>query len=312
MNRNPREESQRRPRGSATDWRLVCERSGTMQMFPIGEGCHGRKVLTSFKRLMLWFAPLLMVAAIVAMPAVAQAHNFKLNGRKFGATKEPVLSYGEIELKNKMLHNLKCQYFLGGRVWDETTEGTEKSLEETVGYTDYHCVAEVPCKVANTKGEKVEGIYLTAEEPATAAGKKTGVSSLPWSAELTEKEGFLGVLTHNVKVWLVLPPTGEGLGCLGTEFLFEDKTSSESEKPSINELFPLAVNGVKNGTRPSHVEFRGEEGLEETEGQNGKEVTKPAETGRLESSAGPLYMSGILWITGAKNQGASFELVSAE
>jgi hypothetical protein len=252
--------------------------------------------------------PALAVVALAVLPAIAQAHNIKINGKKIGTTKEPVLSYGELELKNKTLHNFKCQNFVAGDAWNETTEGTEKAFEETVGFTTYNCAAEISCEVKNTKGEEVPGYFASAEGPATATGKKTGVSSLPWSGEITEKEGSLGVLTHNVKVWVVLAPVGIGLGCLGTEYLYEDKTSGATEKPAINELFPLAIDGAKSGLHPSHGELRGEEGLEESEGK----VIKGARTGRLESSLGPAYTAGTLWVTGAKHEGAAFELVTAE
>jgi HYR domain/Right handed beta helix region len=230
---------------------------------------------------------------------------WKINGKELGTTHEPVLSYGEIELKNASLHNLKCQDFAAGEIWNEGGLG----LEKTIGYTTYSCQAEQPCKVKNTRGEEVEGVFATAEAPQETAKSRTGISSLPWTGEVFEKEaGVDSVLTHHVKIWIVLPPVGTGAGCIGAEVPFEDQEGA-TEKEAGDELAPATSNGAKNGVHPSRSSFDGEEGLVESE----KKVTKPARTGRLVSpSAGLGYAKGTLWFSGAKKSGAAFELVTSE
>jgi hypothetical protein len=230
-----------------------------------------------------------------------------INGKLAAAKHEPVITFGTITLENKTLGNLTCQSVVAGNAWNETTEGFERGFENTTGYTTFECEATAaPCKVKNTKGEEVEGIFATAEAPPIAEGTEahlTGVSSLPWTGELTEREaGRRQILTHNVKVWIVLPsPTiGKGPGCRGTEIPFEDQ-EGPSEKAEGDELAPVWVNGSRNGLKPSHGEFLGEIGLTE----KGFPIT-----GRLISSAiGPGYIKAKQVIAGAKG---GWELITAE
>jgi hypothetical protein len=171
----------------------------------------------------------------------------------------------------------------------------------------YECKAERPCKVKNTKGEEVEGIYATAEAPPVVNGTEihnAGITSLPWTGEVIEREaGVPQILTHHVKIWIVLPPTsvGTGEGCMGSEVPFE-AMEGEAEKAEGDELAALTVNGSRNGLKPSHNELRGEEGKTE------KGFPK---TGRLISpSAGPGYITAAKLITGGAN--GSWEFVSEQ
>jgi hypothetical protein len=133
---------------------------------------------------------------------------------------------------------------------------------------------------------------------------RTGISSLPWTGELTEKEpGVRQVLTHHVKIWVILPPAslGNGPGCAGTSIPFEDQ-EGPTEKQAGDELAPILINGTKNGLHPSHGEFLGEQGKTE------KGFPR---TGRLISpDVGPGYTTAKNLVTaGAKG---AWELITAE
>jgi hypothetical protein len=225
------------------------------------------------------------------------------NGVLVTATHGPTMTAGSITLENSMLHKITCQNVVNQSIWNES----EKGLETTLGYTTYECKAEHPCKVKNTKGEEVEGIYATAEAPPVISGSEkflSGSSSLPWTGELIEREaGVRQILTHNVKIWVVLPPAtiGKGEGCLGSEIEFEAR-EGEAEKAEGDEPAAVTVNGSKNGLKPSHSEFKGEEGKTE------KGFPK---TGRLISpTVGPGYTSATKLFNASSAGG--FELVTSE
>jgi hypothetical protein len=262
-------------------------------------------------------AALLAATAVMAVPAAAQAAVPEIkrfpklfsNSVKLGKTHKATVTFGAITLENETLKNLACRTLAAGETWNETTEGTEKGLVATVGYTTYACKAENPCRVINTKGEEVEGYFLTAEAPPRAEGTEahpTGISSLPWTGEVIEREtGVTQVLTHKVKLWLVFPPpgVGKGLGCVGTEIPFEDQ-EGPAEKDAGDELAPLWVNGSKNGLHPS---------VGVLEGELGKTEKGFPQTGRLISPAlagGALYPKAPSLITGSA--AGFFELITAE
>jgi hypothetical protein len=248
------------------------------------------------KKLLIGFAVLASVAVIapVAVQAAGTSnfpikrfpHIFK-NGVKVAlGTKLNAIAVGEIILHNGVLGNLNCQNMVAGQTFNEVTEGTEKGFANSTGYSTFNCVAQAPCKVKNTKGEEVEGIYATAESPPEPAGTEahpTGISSLPWSGEVIEREtGITQVLTHHVKVWIVDPPKTVGVGnCQGLEVPFEDAEGT-TEREAGYELAPVAINGTKNGLKPSHAEFLGESGLTEK---------GFPETGRLKSGIGDGFTS---------------------
>jgi hypothetical protein len=265
------------------------------------------------KKLLVGFAPMLLVVAIVvptvteaAVPPIKAFPKVFRNGTKLGTTREPAIAFGEITLHNGTLGNLTCNNVVTGVTYNETTEGTEKGFQNSTGYTTFNCVAEVKCKVKNTKGEEVEGIYATAESPPVASGTEahpTGVSSLPWTGELIEREeAKKQVLTKHVIVWIVLPPAsvGTGPGCLGLELPFEDKEGT-TEKEAGYELAPIWLNGSKNGLKPSHLECP-ESGLTEK---------GFPQCGRLKSPAvGDGFVGFGKSLIGG--MGGSWELVTAE
>jgi hypothetical protein len=255
------------------------------------------------KKLLIGFAAL-AVGAVVAVPA-AQAvppikafPKFFVNGLKAKETRKPTIAFGTITLHNGLIGNLACNNVMAGAASNATTEGTEKGFLNTIGYTTYECKAEQTCKVKNARGEEVEGIYATAEAPPVVKGSEVhnaGISSLPWTGELIERETERNqVLTKHVKIWVVLPPltVGTGTGCAGAEPEFED-AEGPTEKEAGYELAPLWINGARNGLKPSHLEFTGEEAITE----------KPvlADTGRLKS---PQLGDGFLTATNLTIQGA--------
>jgi hypothetical protein len=133
----------------------------------------------------------------------------------------------------------------------------------------------------------------------------TGITSLPWTGEFIEREtGFLQLLSHHVKWWVVFPPPsiGTGTGCIGTEFAFEEREGA-TEKGEGDELAQLAQNGARNGLHPSKFVF---------EGQAGKTEKGFAQTGRLigEPGIGPLYLKAPDLFIGSA--AGFFELISWE
>jgi hypothetical protein len=202
------------------------------------------------------------------LPPIKAFPKFFINSLKLTSTHRPIFSFGNITLHTSTLGNMTCNNEFTGAVYNETTEGTEKGLENTLGYTTLECKSEGGlCKVKNTKGEEVEGTYLTADAPPPTGTEahETGISSLPWTGEAIEREeGKRQILTHHVVLWIVLPPPtiGKGPGCLGTEIRCEDQEGTlETEEGKI--IAPHFIDGVNNGLKPSHNELTGEEGLTE-------------------------------------------------
>jgi hypothetical protein len=269
------------------------------------------------RKLLAGLAAGLVALALIVMPADAAPRWF-VNGKLAGTQPEPGVTFGKITLHNATLKNLECGNFVATTTWNEVVGGTERGFENTVGYSTWQCKAELPCKVHNERGEEEEGIFATPEGPPTFDGTekravRSGITSLPWTGELTEKEkGVRQVLTHHVKVWLVVPidtrlgGPGEGPACEllgGQEIEFADR-EGKTEKAEGDELAPRTVNGISNGLTPSHAVFAGEKvGKEESE-----KGGKAPETGRLISKYGPGYTTGTLVTAGA----GDFELATSE
>jgi hypothetical protein len=254
------------------------------------------------------------MAALFAVPVVARAlpeikrfpKEYK-NTTKLATAKEATITFGGLTLENPTLEKLTCQTIFTGREWNETTEGTEKGLSSTTDYETFECKAGAACKVKNTKGEEVEGIFATAEAPPVAEGTEahlTGISSLPWTGEVIEREeGKKQILTHHVKIWFVFPPpsVGKGPGCLGTEIPAEDKEGAK-EKEEGDQWAPLTINGSSSGLKPGHSESHGEEG---------KTEKGFPESGRLISeTVGPVYVKATKLVTGGAK--GAWELMTAE
>src|SRR5271167_1849213 len=203
------------------------------------------------------------IAALAVMAAAAQAApKVFINGKAAETKHEPGIAYGQIELKNAELKTITCKNFAAGSSWNEVKEGTERGFQNTVGYSTWECKAALPCEVTNENGVKKEGTFASAEGPPTLVTEKarrSGNTTLPWTGELIEKEKQRYVLTHHVKVFIVVPLNksvggpGEGAGCEllgGNEIPFEDQEGT-AEKAAGDELSPKTVNGLKNGLSPS-------------------------------------------------------------
>jgi hypothetical protein len=247
-------------------------------------------------------------AAQAALPPIKAFPKVFFNGTKATAVHKPAIISGSITLENTIIGAMSCNSAWTGQAFNETTEGTEKGFLNTVGYMTYGCEAGNKCTVKNTRGEEVEGIYLTAEAPPVVKGTEVhnaGITSLPWTGEFIERETEKRqVLTHHLKLWLVLPPgapIGQGIGCAGTELEFEEE-EGPTEKEAGYELAWSCINGTRNGLKPTHCEFRGEEGLTE----KGFPVT-----GRLHS---PQVGDGILTASKLIHAGleGNWELVTAQ
>jgi hypothetical protein len=246
-------------------------------------------------------------AAHAALPPIKAFPKVFVNGIKVTKTPKPVIASGGITLENTIIGAMACNSATTGQAFNETTEGTEKGFLDSTGYMTFECQAANSCKVHNTKGEEVEGVYLTAEAPPVVKGTEmhnAGITSLPWTGEFIEREeGKRQVLTKHVKLWLVLPPesVGKGVGCVGTELELET-LEGKTEKERGYELAPLWLNGTKNGLKPSHSEFLGDEGITEKEAPI---------TGRLKSpQVGDFSLTAKKLVSGGL--GAGWELVTAE
>jgi hypothetical protein len=256
----------------------------------------------------------LVVAAVVAVPAAQAAvppikafPKFFINGKKLTTVREPAIGFGAtITLENNVLGAMQCSAVAAGVTYNETTEGTEKGLENTTGFMTYKCLTAAPCKVKNTQGEEVEGIFVTAESPPIpehgTEAHPTGISSLPWTGEAIERETSIRqILTHHLKVWAVFPPESVGKGnCPGVEVPFEEK-EGRTEKEAGYELAPVVLSGTRNGLKPSGGEFQGQSG----ETEKGFPIT-----GKLKSEVGPGFVSATKLINGGLKGG--WELLTVE
>jgi len=224
----------------------------------------------SIKQHLVGLASALALASLLALPDLAQAAplpKFFINGVKAGAVHVPVLAFGEIKLEQKVILGLQCQNLIAGSVWNEVSGGTEKGLESIEGFTTYDCVSEAKCKAENSRSEKVEGIFASAEGPPKVVALETEIikpgeeprkpkrlanTTLPWGGEAIEPEpGLVKVRTHGIKIYFVIPPSfGGGAEC-PTEGL---------ELPFEGELEPIAENGKKNGLNPSIIKLEGKAG----------------------------------------------------
>jgi hypothetical protein len=216
------------------------------------------------------------------MPAVAQASpKFFENGVKLTTVKQGLVNYGQIELQNATLGNIKCENLASGFIWNES----EKALFIEEGYTTYDCVATpTPCP----------GVFATAELPVEVSerlNKKSekevvaqrGPTTLPWSGEAIEVtegvETFRKIKTNGIKVTIVAP-------CFSLEVPFEGA------------LEPIAINGTRNGLKASEVVF---------EGKGGK-------TGHLTAPSLPTEKEGQIGYTigKLKSVGTSVQLITLE
>ena len=91
------------------------------------------------KKLLMGLAPVLVVAALVMTPAMAQASpKFYINGKLARNETRTDRQLRRDTLENHFLGKIKCQNLARGNIWNES----EKGLANTEGYTTYGCTAE--------------------------------------------------------------------------------------------------------------------------------------------------------------------------
>jgi hypothetical protein len=232
------------------------------------------------KKLLMGLAPIVAVAALSVMPAVAQgAPRWFINGKLAEAKQEALVAQGAITLQNQLLGKINCLAIAPGTVWN----ASEKGLAATEALATYGCNAEpAPCP----------GVFVSDEKPVAVIERKVEGGEepqairepgpLPWSEEAIEEEGSEKRRKLKIKqllMTIVMP-------CLNLEVPFSGR------------LEPLLVNGVKNGLFPSHLQFQGQGG------QTGLLTTTKLGSGEEASRA---YVIGEL-----ATVGGNVELVTAE
>src|SRR5271167_1324638 len=239
------------------------------------ESSREMRQLTS-KKLVMGLAPVIAVAAVFVMPALAQgAPRWFINGKLAEAKHEALVAQGAITLQNQLLGKINCQTIAPGSVWNEG----EKGLGQTEGYASYGCRAEpTPCP----------GTFLTAEQPVEVVkhGEKEfeavrGPGDLPWQWEALEEEGSEKRRKIRITPPAAIPRAPRILLtvvmlCLNLEVPFE------------GQLEPLIVNGLKNGLSPSHLQFQGKGGQTGflTTTKLGEEASRGYVTGELTTVGG--------------------------
>jgi hypothetical protein len=227
------------------------------------------------KRRLIGFAPIVTVATLSLLPALAQAApQFHSNGVLAGASKQSVVQFGTITMKNPFFGEIKCHVLVGAPVANES----EKGVAPVEGWETSGC--QMPeCH----RGQ----VSVMAESPphfsfieTTIKVVERGEQTVPWPAELTAPEGRTSLRIPHLKIWITCP--GEGF-----EVAYE------------GELVPHYVNGSKNGLHPSHLEFEGEGG------KTGHLITKVICGG--ECAEADVFVSGELTTLGTSQQ-----LITAE
>jgi hypothetical protein len=210
------------------------------------------------------------------------------SGPVAGAGETNVVQFGTITMKSPFLGEIKCQALVGAPVSNES----ERGVAPVDGWETWNCrmpdclkgsasvTAAKPLQLIQYENPKKEiVIEVIRPEPRT---------TLPWSAEMTERERLklfrMGSTEKQppapVKFWVDCP--GEGL-----------------EVPYEGELAPIVHNGTKNGLKPSQMEFEG------NGGRTGHLLTPDICGGECEQA--DLFLSGQLTILGTMQQ-----LITAE
>jgi len=229
--------------------------------------------------------PVLAIAALVLMPAVAQATpQFRINGFLAGATKQSVVQFGTLTLDNKLLGEFKCKVIAGVEAWNES----EKGIAAVEAWEPFNC-SSTECLgpvwiTAESPPELIEkkGVYEPQRWSRYVPSKGASRPNLPWPAELiTSEAGRTALNMRKMKLWIICPR--EGL-----------------EVPFTGNVEPRVQNGVKNGLFPSHLVFEGKGGYTSF-------LTSPDIEGGAETENSELFFSGEL-----TTLGTSQELVTAE
>jgi hypothetical protein len=232
------------------------------------------------KKLLVGLAPVVAVAALSVMSAVAQATpQFRINGVLAGTAQQNVTEYGTLTLQTRIIGEFKCKILAGGSVWNEGGKG----------FAAVEAWEPFLCSASECKGQA----YVTVEKPVELIEKENaksekeyrarrGTSSLPWPAETIAPAGERRLNIRKMRLALACPEEGLEITFTGN-------------------LEPLIVNGLKNGLSPSHLLF---------EGKGGKTsfLEAPCNLGEVEcEELLALYASGELTMVGTRE-----ELITAE
>jgi hypothetical protein len=233
------------------------------------------------KKLFIGLAPLLAIATVMAMPALAQAaspHFYKNSSPMTERT--PYISWGKLALSAGTGAPVECENAVGG--WDENPSGSNTGaagLAETNGWVAYNC-KDVECEGA---GGHIGVIFENENDPQATPVK------LDWPGELTEKKvGTIRLHTTNVRVttrcqFVSLPTTEEPYA---PEPKLELRVSPEITAPGVAPCTtaapafsePKLTNGLSIGISPSKTVFNKAGGELEC-GTGGKGIT----TGELKT-----------------------------
>jgi hypothetical protein len=218
-----------------------------------------------------------LATASMAIPAsAAQASvEWHSNGVLVGTTHAGTTFWGNWEAQNAFLGKIKCHVIGTMPVWNEG--GVGKSAVELIATGS--CASEPACS----------GLFMTAEAPVEAiltekakhepvAQARRGPFSLPWQGEGTEKlegSGLEGVSITGVKLTVVAP-------CFAVEVPFEGTL----EVP--------AINGARNGLKPTFIRFEG------------------TRSGFLTSKALPTGENSLILVGEVRDVGESVQLITLQ
>ncbi len=229
------------------------------------------------KKLLTGLAPLVAIAAFVAMPAVSQAaegHFFK-NGTLIPAgEKIPIFSWGKLTLEPVPASKgapTTCENLAGGFV--ENPTGGTAGIGQTTRFATYNCTnAECPAgEVEIAPGLKVEKEFEVVSNP----------EDLPWPSVLTEEtEGIIKTESKGVNVQLA---------CMAHGFTRAEAGEGGAGNPTgvgSNEQFVLPAGGNPTVTCVTNATNK-----QEPQNEKGSSPSAPSKV-VFNASAGLLSCAG--------------------
>jgi hypothetical protein len=182
-----------------------------------------------------------LATASLAIPATAARASVQwhANGALVGSTPLPTTFWGNLELQNAFLGNIKCQVI--GSLPVRNEGGLAKVAVSSLALSE--CTSQPPCPGAFATAEApVELLEHTTPPPKSEKRyeARRGPMSLPWQGEGLEEE--VG-LTRVRKVKLNVADLTEVVPCFSLEEAFEGTLEFRM------------VNGSKNAMHPGHLEI---------------------------------------------------------
>lgn len=192
----------------------------------------------SKKKISTTVASVLATASLAIPATAAQASvQWRVNGALVGTTSVGTTFWGNWEVQNSVIGNIKC-HLVGDLPVRNEGDAARAAVEELDPANCY--TSPNPCP----------GVFLTTEAPVELRERTTpppkseklyearrGPMGLPWQSEGTEKPEA-GLSISGVKLTVVAP-------CFSLEVPFEGT------------LEPQVINGTKNGLKPSRLVFGG-------------------------------------------------------